>query len=137
MSTYSHVRTDTTIFSNFCGRILKQWLRHFHPSISTSEEHLALFTLQMKKKDNRPTMASFGCLATRPPEGSTRVGILPVRPSLDRGSREAEVRFEPRPFRALTTEPSSPQRSGKFHQNKPMGIYTPKECYCSITVRAK
>ncbi|KAG5452572.1 Plasmepsin-1 [Clonorchis sinensis] len=34
-----------------------------------------------------------------PPEGSTRAGILPGYPSLDRGIREAEVGFEPRTFR--------------------------------------
>ncbi|KER20277.1 hypothetical protein T265_15357, partial [Opisthorchis viverrini] len=33
-----------------------------------------------------------------PPEGSTRAGILPVRPGLDMGSREVEVGFEPRTF---------------------------------------
>ncbi|KAG5452972.1 hypothetical protein CSKR_111792 [Clonorchis sinensis] len=33
-----------------------------------------------------------------PPEGSTRAGILPGCPSLNRGSREAEVGFEPRTF---------------------------------------
>ncbi|KER24060.1 hypothetical protein T265_08192 [Opisthorchis viverrini] len=35
------------------------------------------------------------------PEGSTRAGILPGCLSLDRGSREAEVGFEPRPFRSI------------------------------------
>ncbi|KAG5455344.1 hypothetical protein CSKR_105497 [Clonorchis sinensis] len=34
-----------------------------------------------------------------PPEGSTRTGILPGCPSLDRGSREAEAGFETRTFR--------------------------------------
>ncbi|KER33218.1 hypothetical protein T265_00905 [Opisthorchis viverrini] len=36
-----------------------------------------------------------------PPEGSTRAGILPGCPSLDRASREAEVGFESRTFRWL------------------------------------
>ncbi|KER22127.1 hypothetical protein T265_09696 [Opisthorchis viverrini] len=36
-------------------------------------------------------------------EGSTRAGILPGCPSLDRGSPEAEVGFEPRTFRPLET----------------------------------
>ncbi|KAG5449100.1 Major vault protein, partial [Clonorchis sinensis] len=36
-----------------------------------------------------------------PPEGSTRAGILPGCPSLDRGIREAEVGFEPRNFRSM------------------------------------
>ncbi|KER24553.1 hypothetical protein T265_07820 [Opisthorchis viverrini] len=34
-----------------------------------------------------------------PHGGGTRAGILPGRPSLDRGNREAEVGFEPRTFR--------------------------------------
>ncbi|KER21127.1 hypothetical protein T265_10487 [Opisthorchis viverrini] len=33
-----------------------------------------------------------------PPEGSTRAWILPGCPNLDRGNRDAEVRFEPWPF---------------------------------------
>ncbi|KAG5441120.1 hypothetical protein CSKR_102780 [Clonorchis sinensis] len=40
-----------------------------------------------------------------PPKGTTRAGILPGCPSLDRGSREAEVGFEPRTFR-LTRNPA-------------------------------
>ncbi|KAG5446287.1 hypothetical protein CSKR_110327 [Clonorchis sinensis] len=36
-----------------------------------------------------------------PQEGSTKAGILPGCPSLDRGSREAEVGFEPRAFRSV------------------------------------
>ncbi|KER28290.1 hypothetical protein T265_04824 [Opisthorchis viverrini] len=38
-----------------------------------------------------------------PLEGSTRAGILPGCPSLDRGSREAEVGFEPRTFRTVNS----------------------------------
>ncbi|KER28755.1 hypothetical protein T265_04447 [Opisthorchis viverrini] len=38
-----------------------------------------------------------------PPEGSTRAGVLPGCPSLDRGSREAEVGFEPRTFRSVNS----------------------------------
>ncbi|KER22499.1 hypothetical protein T265_14836, partial [Opisthorchis viverrini] len=48
-----------------------------------------------------PTVAPFRCLAAMPPEGSTSVGVLPGCPSLDRGSREAEVGFEPRTFQFL------------------------------------
>ncbi|KAG5442688.1 Arf guanine nucleotide exchange factor syt1, partial [Clonorchis sinensis] len=47
----------------------------------------------------RSAVAPFRCLTTMPPEGSTRPGIMPGCPSLDRGSREAEVGFEPRTFR--------------------------------------
>ncbi|KAG5441730.1 hypothetical protein CSKR_110670 [Clonorchis sinensis] len=43
-------------------------------------------------------VAPFRCLVAMPPEGCTRVGKLPGCPSLDRGSREAEVGFEPRIF---------------------------------------
>ncbi|KER27796.1 hypothetical protein T265_13722, partial [Opisthorchis viverrini] len=43
------------------------------------------------------------CLAAMPLEGSTRDGITPGCPSPDRGSREAEVGFEPRTFRSLST----------------------------------
>ncbi|KAG5441015.1 Ras-specific guanine nucleotide-releasing factor 2 [Clonorchis sinensis] len=45
----------------------------------------------------------FRCLAAMPPEGSTRAGILPGCPSLDRGSREAEVGFELRTLRSSNT----------------------------------
>ncbi|KAG5454707.1 hypothetical protein CSKR_104919 [Clonorchis sinensis] len=37
--------------------------------------------------------------AAMPPEGSTRIVILSGCPSLDKGSQEAEVGFEPRTFR--------------------------------------
>ncbi|KAG5453453.1 hypothetical protein CSKR_100533 [Clonorchis sinensis] len=47
----------------------------------------------------RSAVAPFRCLAAMPPEGSTRAGILPGCPSLDRGSREAELGFEPWTFR--------------------------------------
>ncbi|KER24667.1 hypothetical protein T265_07715 [Opisthorchis viverrini] len=46
-----------------------------------------------------PAVASFRCLTVTPPEESTRAGILPGCPSLDRGSREVEVRSEQRTFR--------------------------------------
>ncbi|KER20313.1 hypothetical protein T265_11120 [Opisthorchis viverrini] len=43
-------------------------------------------------------LTPFRCLNAMPPEGSTRAWILPGCPSLNRGSREAEVGFEPRTF---------------------------------------
>ncbi|KAG5443916.1 hypothetical protein CSKR_100832 [Clonorchis sinensis] len=52
-----------------------------------------------KNKDYCPAVTPFRCLAVMPPEGSTRAGILPGCPSLDRGSRDAEVGFKPRTFR--------------------------------------
>ncbi|KAG5454445.1 Heteroproteinous nuclear ribonucleoprotein L, partial [Clonorchis sinensis] len=51
---------------------------------------------EIKKNINRSAVTPFRCLAAMPPEGSTRAEILPGCPSLDRGSREAEVGFEPR-----------------------------------------
>ncbi|KER24453.1 hypothetical protein T265_14421, partial [Opisthorchis viverrini] len=42
------------------------------------------------------------CLTAMPPEGSPRAGILPGCPSLDRGSREAEVGLEVWTFRCST-----------------------------------
>ncbi|KAG5454748.1 hypothetical protein CSKR_104354 [Clonorchis sinensis] len=43
------------------------------------------------------------CVTAMPPEGCTRTGILPAGPSIDRGSREAEVGFEPRTFRSVNS----------------------------------
>ncbi|GAA53475.1 hypothetical protein CLF_110324 [Clonorchis sinensis] len=47
----------------------------------------------------RSAVATFRRLNAMPPEGCTRAGILSACPSLDRGSREAEIGFEPRTFR--------------------------------------
>ncbi|KER28855.1 hypothetical protein T265_13506, partial [Opisthorchis viverrini] len=46
----------------------------------------------------RSTVAPFWCLTAITPEGSMRAWILPSCPSPNRGSREAEVGFEPRTF---------------------------------------
>ncbi|KAG5446483.1 hypothetical protein CSKR_114056 [Clonorchis sinensis] len=51
------------------------------------------------ENENRPVVTPFQCLAAMSPEGSTRAGILPGCPGLDRRSREAEVGFEPRTVR--------------------------------------
>ncbi|KAG5450137.1 hypothetical protein CSKR_112663, partial [Clonorchis sinensis] len=53
-----------------------------------------------KIKINHSAVAPFWCLTAMLPEGSTRAGILPGCPSLDRGSREAEVGFELWTFRS-------------------------------------
>ncbi|KAG5446781.1 hypothetical protein CSKR_105550 [Clonorchis sinensis] len=53
--------------------------------------------------NNRSAVAPFRCLAAMPPEESTSAGILPGCPSLDRGSPEAEVGFEPRTFRSVNS----------------------------------
>ncbi|KAG5442553.1 hypothetical protein CSKR_108755 [Clonorchis sinensis] len=55
------------------------------------------------KHHKREIQLGSRCLAAMPPEGSTRAGILPGCPSLDRGSREAEVGFEPRTFRSVNS----------------------------------
>ncbi|KER26851.1 LOW QUALITY PROTEIN: hypothetical protein T265_13922 [Opisthorchis viverrini] len=55
------------------------------------------------RKKNRSAVAPFRCLAAMPPEGSTRARILSGCPSLDRGSRVAEVGFEPRTFRSANS----------------------------------
>ncbi|KAG5454893.1 AAA ATPase midasin [Clonorchis sinensis] len=47
-------------------------------------------------KRTRSAVAPFRCLTAMPPEGCMRAGILPGCPSLDGGSREAEVGFETR-----------------------------------------
>ncbi|KER31378.1 hypothetical protein T265_02423 [Opisthorchis viverrini] len=52
---------------------------------------------------DRSAVAPFRRLATMPPEGSMRAGILSGCPSLDRGSREAEVGFEPWTFRSVNS----------------------------------
>ncbi|KER29454.1 hypothetical protein T265_03920 [Opisthorchis viverrini] len=52
--------------------------------------------------NNHSAVAPFRCLASMPHEGGTRAEILPGRPNLDRGSRVAEVGFEPRTFRSAT-----------------------------------
>ncbi|KER27646.1 hypothetical protein T265_05364 [Opisthorchis viverrini] len=64
---------------------------------------------------------TFRCLAKMIPEGSTRVGILPGCPSLDRGSREAEVGFEPRTYRSINSRSNNmghlaPKKDNKTQQ---------------------
>ncbi|KAG5452908.1 hypothetical protein CSKR_107455 [Clonorchis sinensis] len=54
--------------------------------------------LLSENQRNRLAVAPFRCLAAMSFKGSTTAGILPGCPSLDRGSREAEVGFEPRTF---------------------------------------
>ncbi|KER28727.1 hypothetical protein T265_13525, partial [Opisthorchis viverrini] len=56
-----------------------------------------------RKQRKRSAVAPFRCLAAMPPEGSTRAGILAGCPSIDRGSRKAEVGFEPWNFRSCGT----------------------------------
>ncbi|KAG5453633.1 hypothetical protein CSKR_111582 [Clonorchis sinensis] len=49
----------------------------------------------------------FRCLTAMPPEESTGAEMLPGYPSLDKGSREEEVRLEPRTFRYREAEQGS------------------------------
>ncbi|KER25792.1 hypothetical protein T265_06822 [Opisthorchis viverrini] len=53
--------------------------------------------------NNRSAVTPFRCLAATPHEGDTRAEILPGLPSLDRGSREAEVGFELQAFRSVNS----------------------------------
>ncbi|KAG5442628.1 hypothetical protein CSKR_113912 [Clonorchis sinensis] len=60
-------------------------------------------------RDRNPQMCSKmtgSQLLIRAIEGSTRARILPGCPSLDRGSRETEVGFEPRTFRSVISRPN-------------------------------
>ncbi|KAG5445498.1 hypothetical protein CSKR_100985, partial [Clonorchis sinensis] len=52
---------------------------------------------------SRSAVTPFQCLASMPPEGSTRAEILPGCPSLNRGSREAEVGFEPQTLQSVNS----------------------------------
>ncbi|KER22618.1 hypothetical protein T265_09324 [Opisthorchis viverrini] len=54
-------------------------------------------------KKNRSAVTPIRRLAPMLPEGCTRAGILPGCLSLDRGSQEAEVEFEPQVFRSLNS----------------------------------
>ncbi|KAG5441339.1 hypothetical protein CSKR_103227 [Clonorchis sinensis] len=49
----------------------------------------------------RSAITPFQCLGTPPPKGSTRAGIVPSCPSLDRRSPDTKVGFERRTFRSL------------------------------------
>ncbi|KER26350.1 hypothetical protein T265_06395 [Opisthorchis viverrini] len=78
-------------------------------------------------KKNRSAVTPFRCLAAMLPEGCTRAGILPGCPSLDRGSREAEVGFEPRTFRSVNSRSNHLRHLAPPPRNK--------ERYCNISLR--
>ncbi|KER33740.1 hypothetical protein T265_12532 [Opisthorchis viverrini] len=69
--------------------------------------------------DNQSVVTPFRCLAAMPREGSTRAGMLPGCPSLDRGSREAEVGPEPQTFRSVNSRSTHPSHLA------PVRIYRP------------
>ncbi|KER27929.1 hypothetical protein T265_05133 [Opisthorchis viverrini] len=54
-------------------------------------------------KKNRSAVTPTRCLAAMLPEGSTRAGILPGCPNLDKGSRDAEADFEQWTFRSVNS----------------------------------
>ncbi|KER30303.1 hypothetical protein T265_13200, partial [Opisthorchis viverrini] len=58
----------------------------------------SIWVLSLNVQLSRSAVAPIRCLAAMPHEGGTRARILSGCLSLDRGSREAEVGFEPRTF---------------------------------------
>ncbi|KER24221.1 hypothetical protein T265_08067 [Opisthorchis viverrini] len=91
-------------------------------------------TVITNNNTNRPAVAPFRCLAAMPHEGGTRAGILPGRPILDRGNREAEVGFEPRTFRRLLQLGS---KHSAFTTLPILPCVTEIERYCSLTRATK
>ncbi|KER27408.1 hypothetical protein T265_05516 [Opisthorchis viverrini] len=81
----------------------------FEPrSVNTRSNHLSPYSKNCSpiffgRRHSCFAVAPFRCLTAMPPEGSTRGGILPGCPSLDRGNRDEEVGFEPRTFRSVTS----------------------------------
>ncbi|KAG5447023.1 hypothetical protein CSKR_108873 [Clonorchis sinensis] len=87
-----------------CAHIIKGLLFRYSKQIFDDrlQQHFMQYP-QNKNNNNRSAVTLFRCLAAMLPEGSTRAEILPGCPSLDRGSREAEVGFEPRTFRSVNS----------------------------------
>ncbi|KAG5447289.1 Heat shock cognate 71 kDa protein [Clonorchis sinensis] len=103
--------------------------------------------VQYCRATNSSAVTPFRCLAAMPPEGSTRAEVLPGCPSLDRGSREAEVGFEPRTFRSRLergstdwkvrgSNPNSTSRLPLFRIEQPEGSSSEPEsggsCFMSF-----
>ncbi|KAG5441686.1 hypothetical protein CSKR_103179 [Clonorchis sinensis] len=63
------------------------------------------------------SVTPFRLLTAMPPAESTRAGILPGCPSLDRGSREVEVGFEPRTFRSVNSRSNHLSHLAPLHYN--------------------
>ncbi|KAG5446775.1 Nuclear speckle splicing regulatory protein 1 [Clonorchis sinensis] len=83
-------------------RYLARKAAGIHPVIVDSDRsgvHLRCFPMRCNTQSTKDSSGS--CLTAVPPEGSTGAEILPGCPSLDRGSREAEVRFEPRTLQSV------------------------------------
>ncbi|KER27383.1 hypothetical protein T265_13810, partial [Opisthorchis viverrini] len=101
-------------------------LLHFDrtvPNIHTSSARRGLILF----KKNRSALTPFRCLASMLPEGSPRAGILSGCPSLDRGSREAEVGFEPRTFRSLTSRSNHREKSTDVDEVEPVSTESVKQ----------
>ncbi|KAG5454672.1 hypothetical protein CSKR_104954 [Clonorchis sinensis] len=85
---------------------------------------------------NCSAVESFRCLTAMPPEGSTRAGILPGCPSLDRGSREAEVGFEPRTFRSVSSRSNHFGRLAPLMTQRKVPVQRPVLCGIEIHLEA-
>ncbi|KER33938.1 LOW QUALITY PROTEIN: hypothetical protein T265_12524 [Opisthorchis viverrini] len=81
-----------------------------HPKATVYEAASKLVGYYSDQNKNRSAVAPFWCLTAIPPEGSTSAVVLPGCSSLDRGSREAEVGFEPRAFWSVNSQPYHPVR---------------------------
>ncbi|KER21750.1 hypothetical protein T265_09989 [Opisthorchis viverrini] len=111
--TIGNLRTNAQITSPTtprAGRETENWFTS--PPLGQGEKQkteianqirLNILTVLSTSGKKRSAVTPFRCLPTTLVEGSTRAGILPNCPNLDRGSREAEVAFE------LRTSRSSPQ----------------------------
>ncbi|KAG5444735.1 hypothetical protein CSKR_114399 [Clonorchis sinensis] len=76
---------------------LQDHMRQYLCGLVKIRPPLCVIALSDGPSKKSSAVASFWCLAAMQPEGSSRARTLPGRPSLDRGSREAEVAFEPDP----------------------------------------
>ncbi|KER24980.1 hypothetical protein T265_07487 [Opisthorchis viverrini] len=89
---YNHCTTSSRLL-----QLMLLMIQSSHQS-DTEEHHGAEiytnFTLSETPIRNRTSM---------PPEGSTKAGIPPGCPSLDRGGREADVGLEPRTFQSINS----------------------------------
>ncbi|KER20389.1 LOW QUALITY PROTEIN: hypothetical protein T265_15330 [Opisthorchis viverrini] len=67
-------------------------------------------------EQSRSAVTRFLCLAVMLSEGNARAEMLPGCPSLDRGSLEAEVEFEPWTFRSVYSRSNHQSTSPRFAQ---------------------
>ncbi|KER31367.1 hypothetical protein T265_02414 [Opisthorchis viverrini] len=80
--------TDPNPDDPLCPDIARQYKsdrkRYEEIAREWTQKYAMWITLVDKKERKRSAVAPFPCLAAMPPEGSTRAGILPGCPSLDR-----------------------------------------------------